>query len=166
VFCGTRYGQTREAHKNREKAIRRETREWRSENQSRSKLMSEAQRAFNEYIRERDYDLPCISCGCMDVGDNLKGGEWDCGHFKSVGSSPHLRFEELNSHKQCKKCNSFLSGNSVNYRINLCERIGENMVLWLEGPHPEKHYSREDLREIAKDYRQRTRVLRREREAR
>ncbi len=65
----------------------------------------EAQKAFNAYIRARDAALPCISCGETNPPD-LHGGQWDCGHFKTVGAYPELRFEERNAHKQCKSCNA------------------------------------------------------------
>jgi hypothetical protein len=66
---------------------------------------AQAQQAFNAYIRARDADLPCISCGETNPPD-LHGGQWDCGHFKTVGANPELRFEERNAHKQCKSCNA------------------------------------------------------------
>lgn len=164
-YCGSKYGQTTDAQKHRDKAIRQETLEWRRENKSRGQLLREAQRAFNEYIRERDYGLPCISCGREARNEHLHSNQWDASHYRSVGAAPHLRFTETNCHKSCKHCNQWLSGNIVDYRINLCARIGENMVLWLEGPHPEQHWSRDDLREIAKHYRRRTRELKRMRDA-
>ncbi len=66
---------------------------------------AQAQKAFNAYIRARDAGLPCISCGETNPPD-LHGGQWDCGHFKTVGAYPELRFEERNAHKQCKSCNA------------------------------------------------------------
>ncbi|MFT0955766.1 recombination protein NinG, partial [Klebsiella pneumoniae] len=66
---------------------------------------TQAQKAFNAYIRARDVGLPCISCGETNPPD-LHGGQWDCGHFKTVGAYPELRFEERNAHKQCKSCNA------------------------------------------------------------
>ena len=37
--------------------------------------------AFNQFIRLRDHDQPCISCGETHSPD-LHGGQWDCGHLK------------------------------------------------------------------------------------
>ena len=101
---------------------------------------------FNKFVRLRDKDEPCISCSRHITADYLRGGNYDCGHYRSVGSNPTLRFEPLNAHKQCKHCNRDLSGNVVDYRINLVKRIGQDNVDWIEGPHEPKHYRVEDLK--------------------
>ena len=101
-----------------------------------------AQKAFNAYIRARDSDCSCISCG------RSSGCKINAGHYKSVGSTPELRFNELNVHLQCEHCNMFKSGNIENYRINLIDKIGLDKVEWLEGPHEPKKYTCEDLKEI------------------
>jgi len=124
---------------------------------TRSEWMRLAQIAYNGYIRERDRDLPCISCG--DFTPMTRGGDYDCGHYRSVGANPELRFEELNAHKQCKRCNAHLSGNIVNYRIGLLMRIGEEKVAWLEGPHEPKKYTIEDLKAIKVEYQKKRKNL-------
>jgi hypothetical protein len=98
---------------------------------TRSQWLSEAQSAFNRYVRWRDRDDPCISCG--KYVENKYGGNWDAGHFRSRGSAPHLRFHLWNCHKQCARCNRFLSGNTAEYRIALIQKIGSTKVLALEG---------------------------------
>lgn len=107
----------------------------------------EAQMAFNAFIRLRDESEPCISCGSYHTG------QYHAGHYRSVGSSPELRFEPLNNHKQCAPCNNHLSGNLINYRINLIKKIGLENVEWLEGPHEPKRYTIEQLQEIKAHYR-------------
>ena len=62
-------------------------------------LMKKAQKVFNEFIRLRDKDKPCISCG-----RELKG-KFDCGHFWSSGGHKFLTFNEWNCHGQCVACN-------------------------------------------------------------
>lgn len=118
----------------------------------------EAQQAFNAFIRERDKDMPCISCG------RHHQGQYHAGHYRSVGSSPELRFEPLNVHKQCAPCNNHKSGNVVEYRISLVRRIGAEAVEWLEGPHDPKRYSIEDLKSIKAHYRARLRELKKSHE--
>lgn len=108
----------------------------------------EAQAAFNQFIRERDKDQPCISCG------RHHQGQYHAGHYRTVGSHPELRFEELNVHKQCSVCNNHKSGNIVDYRINLQKKIGAYSLEWLEGPHDPKHYTIEDLKKIKATYKQ------------
>ena len=122
-----------------------------------------AQFAFNAWVRWRDRDRSCISCGKQGA-EQIHGGVWDAGHYRSVGAAPELRFELLNCHKQCKSCNAG-SGKytrkagtvSASYRENLISRIGLDKVEWLEGPHEPKRYRVEDLKAIAKHYRQKLR---------
>ena len=120
---------------------------------TRGDWLKEAQTAFNKYIRLRDKDERCISCG-NDTNDRdlLTGSRWDAGHYRSVGSAPELRFEESNCFKQCVKCNRNLSGNSVSYRVNLVKKIGLDKVEWLEGPHEPKKYTIEDIKAIKAKY--------------
>lgn len=86
---------------------------------STAKLKLKAIRLFNAFIRERDKDQPCISCG---------GAVQQAGHFYSAGHHNHLRFDEDNCHGQCVRCNYFLSGNLLNYRIGLEKKIGQKAM--------------------------------------
>jgi hypothetical protein len=113
---------------------------------TRAQWVKEAQVAFNRYIRLRDANEPCISCG------QSTGAKMNAGHYLSTGARPELRFNELNCHKQCEKCNSWLSGNAVMYRTRLIDKIGMKSVLWLEGHHEPKKYSIEDLKSIKAEY--------------
>ncbi len=117
--------------------------------------MKEAQTAFNAWVRERDAALPCISCG------RHHQGKYDAGHYRTVGSNPALRFEPLNCHRQCSPCNTHKSGDIVNYRIELVNRIGADKVDWLEGPHEPKRYTIEDLKNIKANYLAKTKELKR-----
>lgn len=117
----------------------------------------DAQREFNAYIRERDHHLPCVSCG------RHHQGQYHAGHYRTVGSNPELRFEPLNCHKQCAPCNNHKSGDIVNYRLTLVDRIGKEALTWLEGPHKPKKYSVDDLVEMAKNYRAETKRMKAER---
>ncbi len=122
--------------------------------------MREAQVLFNEYIRLRDSGQPCISCDALPSDhDLITGSRWDAGHYRSVGACPELRFEPLNVHRQCVKCNRNLSGNAVEYRIRLVQRIGADRVTWLEGPHQARRYTIEDLKAIKSEYRAKIKEL-------
>jgi hypothetical protein len=55
-------------------------------------------------------------------------------------------------HKQCAPCNDHLSGNIVEYRRGLIERIGIDRVEWLEGNHEAKKYTIEEIRAIKAEY--------------
>jgi len=128
-------------------------------------VIKDTQRFFNIYIRTRDVDKPCISCGRMHIPEKI-GGAWDCGHFLGVGARPDLRFDEDNAHKQCKSCNGgagqYAKKNhtvSQSYRINLIERIGIERVERLEGKPESKHYRVEDLKQIKIKFKEMTKAL-------
>ncbi|MBK5518404.1 recombination protein NinG [Pseudomonas sp. TH10] len=149
-----------DAPKNQEKARkslaqveRREIKVRKEKLKSRADHLKDTQQAFNAWVRERDAELPCISCG------RHHQGKYDAGHYRTVGSNPALRFEPLNCHRQCSPCNTQLSGNIVNYRIALVKRIGAEAVDWLEGPHEAKKYTVEELKAMTADYRAKTREL-------
>ena len=121
---------------------------------SRAEHLREAQATVNEYVRLRDAHLPCISCDSTpNDNDLMTGSRWDAGHYRSVGACPELRFEPLNIHRQCVKCNRNLSGNAVEYRIRLVQRIGAEKVAWLEGPHQACKYTVEEIKAIKAKYR-------------
>jgi len=125
---------------------RRETKEKLDKLKSRATWAKEAQATFNLFIRLRDADQPCISCG------RHHQGQYHAGHYLSVGARPELRFEPLNVHKQCAPCNTHLSGNAVLFRKALLEKLGVEIVEWLEGPHKQKKYTIDELKTIKADY--------------
>lgn len=145
----------------REKAERKVTRERIQLIKTRSQIMKEAQAAFNAFVRERDKGQPCICCGAPLTLEAVGGG-YDCGHYRSVGSAPHLRFDERNAHAQRKVCNRYGAGRAVDYRIGLIERIGLAAVEALETDQDPRHWSREDLIQIRDDYRAKLRALKKE----
>lgn len=150
------------ARKSLAQVERREIRVRKEKLKSRADHLREAQAAVNEFIRLRDAHLPCISCDSQpNDHDLMTGSRWDAGHYRSVGSCPELRFEPLNIHRQCVRCNRNLSGNAVEYRIRLVLRIGAEKVDWLEGPHPARKYTVEEIKAIKADYRAKTRELKR-----
>ena len=147
------------ARKAVEKADKKETKRKLDAMQTRPQLLRKAQTAFNAYIRARDKGKPCISCDKpLDGGANT----FDAGHYRSVGSAPHMRFVEDNCHGQCKHCNNWLAGNHVEYRKRLLERIGERQLELLESDNTLRKYTKEGLEEIAKQYREETRRLEKE----
>lgn len=135
------------------KLDRAQTKEKRERLKTRGDYLKDAQVAFNAWIRERDTDMPCISC------ERHHQGKYDAGHYRTVGGNPALRYEPLNCHKQCVPCNQHKSGNVIEYRLNLIKRIGQESVDWLEGPHLPKNYTVDDLKAIARDYRTKVREL-------
>jgi hypothetical protein len=127
-------------------------------------LLKEAQHAFNAFVRSRDLGKPCIDrCGAV-MRDGAVGGGFDCGHYRSVGSAPHLRFDERNAHGQAKKCNQWLAGRAVDYRVGLIERLGLEAVLALEASNAAHKWTRDEVRAIRDQYRAKVRELKKEQE--
>lgn len=124
---------------------------------SRAEHLKECQAIFNQYIRLRDADKPCVSCGRPATWD----GQWHASHYRSVGSTPALRFNPLNVHRACSICNSHLSGNIMGYRPELVRRIGEEAVLALEGPHEPLKLTIEDIKALKAKFRAWVRELKR-----
>jgi hypothetical protein len=114
-------------------------------NNDRSHQVKRTQTIFNKYIRERDALKPCITCG-----NSKTYIQYHAGHYLSVGARPEHRFNPVNCHKQCARCNNWLSGNVANYRIALIERYGLTAVENLEADHKPKKYGVEALKVIQK----------------
>lgn len=110
------------------------------------KLLAKTQKVFNAYIRKRDEDLPCISCG-------LHKENYDAGHYVPQKQSSFLRFHEWNVNKECKACNGFDEFHLIGYRKRLIEKIGIQAVKYLEANQRTlKKWSRDELNNILKDY--------------
>lgn len=118
---------------------------------TRSDYIKEAQRAFNAYIRERDKQQACICCG-LPLHSGSVGGQYDCGHYRSIGSAPNLRFDPRNAHAQRKQCNRYGAGRAVDYRIGLIYRIGLEAVESLEADNEPRKWSIEELKAIKAEY--------------
>ena len=126
---------------------------------TRSDWIKRAQKAFNAFIRARDSRLPCICCGHPLEDQALTGGGFDAGHYRSVGSAPHLRFVEDNVHGQRKACNQYGSGRAVDYRVGLIARIGIARVEALEADQAPRKYTIEQLKGIEAEYKAKLREL-------
>ena len=112
-----------------------------------------AQQVFNKYIRERDKGLPCISCGKQPKKANA-------GHYFSQGGHSNVRFHEDNVHLQCEHCNSYLSGNLLNYQIGIEKRIGTGRLIVLELiAHDTKKWTIEELKELIATYKDKIKLL-------
>jgi hypothetical protein len=125
---------------------------------TRSDWVKETQVAFNRYIRLRDAGQACICCG-KPLGLEAVGGGFDCGHYRSVGSAPHLRFDERNAHGQTKQCNRYGSGRAVDYRIGLIARIGLAAVEAIEADNTPRKWTVEQLKAIRDTYRAKAKAL-------
>jgi NinG protein len=111
------------------------------------RLLKKAQEVFNAYIRARDRDKGCISCGAEVQ---------EAGHYFSQGHHSALRFNEVNTNGQCTRCNCFLHGNLIHYRSGLINRYGEPRVFHLESSARRsiKKWSRTELEAIIQFYKE------------
>ncbi len=112
-------------------------------------LKTRAEKRFNKWIRNRDSENCCISCG--------KFTTLQAGHFYSAGHYPELRYNEKNVNGQCNRCNTYLSGNLLEYRKGLIKKIGieevekldETVAIYRKSGYK---WSREYLITIIEDY--------------
>lgn len=113
-----------------------------------SDWLKETQVIFNKYIRLRDEGKLCISCNTIPKKKNA-------GHYFSQGGHSNVRFDEDNVHLQCEHCNTYLSGNLLNYQIGIEKRIGADKLIELQAKaHIEKRWSVEELKELIKIYKE------------
>lgn len=144
LACSIPYGKA-QAKKHAEKKHKQRKADFKKND--RSVQLKLAQQAFNKFIRLRDTNKPCISCG------RYHEGQYHAGHYRTTAAQPALRFNELNCHKQCMPCNAHKSGNITEYRIELVRRIGESLVDWLEKDHKQpSKWTIEELKAIKKYY--------------
>jgi len=112
-----------------------------------------AQQVFNKYIRLRDKGNKCISCGKTPLKENA-------GHFFNANNHWNVRFDEDNVHLQCEHCNTFLSGNLINYRTNLIAKIGIERYNELEAKsNVTRKFTVEELKEIIEEYKKKLKEL-------
>lgn len=110
------------------------------------KLLKKAQIVFNRWIRERDKEKGCISCG-SEVSE--------AGHYYSQGHHSSLRFNEVNTNGQCTRCNCFLHGNLIHYAAGMRKRYTQGQIDLLDSVatrNPVKKWTRWELEEIIKQY--------------
>lgn len=123
--------------------------------------IKEAQVAFNAFIRLRDQLAGHL---CISSGRPLdwSGNAVDAGHYRSVGSAPHLRFNEDNCHAQSKHDNQWKSGNAVDYRLGLIARIGLARVEALEADNTVRKWTTDELIALRDHYRAKVRQMKKE----
>lgn len=136
----------RQSQAKKEKALKVDLRKRKEKLKSTSDWNKEAQASINKYVRIRDAKKPCVSCGC-ELSVNY-GGTTDCGHYRSRGSASHLRFNLNNMAGQCSRCNRYLSGNIVEYRKELINRIGLDRVELLENNNEHRKFTIDYLKRI------------------
>jgi len=120
-----------------------------------SSYVKDVESVFNAFIRERDKNLPCISCDALAGTYKLTAG-----HFYPT-TYQYLRFNEDNVHGQCWfNCNKNKHGNVNEYRIRLIEKIGIKRVEQLDEDRVKKlDLTIPELIELKVNYKEKLRVL-------
>ena len=149
-ICGINH--SRKLNEKKVAAARKaDTKERKEKIKTYSEFLKDLQKVFNEWVRESQRGSKCISCSNPTPSD--------AGHYKSVGANPELRFEPLNVHIQCRKCNGYWGGNLIEYRKGLIQKIGVEKVEWLEGPHEPTKLSVDEIKDLIKVYRAKIKIL-------
>lgn len=154
--CAIAYNKQRDAEiaareiRKQERLQRDDLRERRERLKGVAEWQKEAQAAFNRYIRLRDFGKECASCGGVlsGSGNYLTGSAVDASHYRSRGAAAHLKFNVFNVHAACTRCNRQLSGNAVEFRIRLIERIGLERVERLESDNTPRKFTIEYLQRV------------------
>jgi hypothetical protein len=108
---------------------------------------------FNKFIRLRDKGQVCISCQKKPLKQN-------CGHFFNANNHWNVRFSELNCHLQCEHCNTYLSGNLIEYQRNLIHKIGIENYNELEAEaRKTRKFTKEELKELMQIYKKKIKEL-------
>lgn len=141
---------------NKPKQVKARVKAMRPEAMTHGEAKAKARRYFQQYIRLRDENLPCISCG------KDKAAQWDGSHFFKAEVFTGLIFDEENCHKSCSYCNAYLDGNLIQYREALVKKIGRLNVELLEARANHSRLTKwliSELIEIAETYKQKIKNL-------
>lgn len=113
-----------------------------------------AQTHVNTYVNLRDKGKDCISCF-----KPIKG-RVNASHYYNANNHWNVRFNEDNIHSSCITCNQYLSGNLINYRIGLIERIGLERLEYLESIANEtRKFTIPEVKEIIETYKHKVKIL-------
>jgi hypothetical protein len=141
---------TEEALKNLEKIKKEKKKKQKEDLLTLQDYLKLAQQVFNKYINARDRGKNCISCF-----KPIKG-RVNASHYYNANNHYSLRFDEDNVHSSCITCNQFLSGNLIQYRKGLLERIGEAKISRLdELSNVTRKFTKEELKELIIEYKER-----------
>jgi len=138
---------TEQALKNLAKIKKEKVKKQKEDLLTTSDYIKMAQQVFNKWVRLRDKDQPCISCG-KEIN-----GVRHASHYLSSGGHSAVRFHPDNVWVSCYKCNVMLSGNGIEYRMRLIKKIGLERVEWLEeNGHEVKRWTKDELKELITKY--------------
>jgi hypothetical protein len=115
----------------KEKAVKVRHKEATKKLRTRTQWYNMLQVEVNKYVRLRDANEPCCTCGTTNHGI-----KYDAGHCFTRAARPDLRFNLTNIHKQCSvNCNQHGSGMRLEYQTFIANSYGPNHFEWLKGYH-------------------------------
>lgn len=148
-ICGIEY-----TKKQKEKQWKKEKTQKKKDLMTLSDWLKIAQATFNAYIRLRDDGLPCISC------DNPNMKKVNASHYYNANNHYNVRFNEDNVHSSCEYCNTYLSGNLIEYRPRLIKKIGVARFYCLESiAKITRNFTIEEVKEINELYKKKIKDL-------
>lgn len=114
----------------------------REELKPRAKWLAECQVIVNKIVRLTALRRGegCYTCGATP--EQKFGGTYDAGHFRSVGSAPHLRFWMPQIKLQCIVCNRHKGGMALAFRRALIREHGNE---WVERLEAMNHIAKFDI---------------------
>lgn len=89
--------------------------------------LNEAQRKFNLLRRLELADDKGI-CSCVTCQTRLPYDRMHCGHYYHTQGHPNTRFDKINTHAQCVKCNTVKDGNLAEYERFLVKKYGKGAL--------------------------------------
>ena len=115
----------------KEKAVKVRHKEATKKLRTRTQWYNMLQVEVNKYVRLRDANEPCCTCGTAN--QNIK---YDAGHCFTRAARPDLRFNLTNIHKQCSvNCNQHGSGMRLEYQTFITSKYSPNHFEWLKSYH-------------------------------
>jgi len=111
------------------------TRERKDALKPRAKWLAECQAIVNRYVRVKALARGDGCYTCSATPEQKFGGTYDAGHFRSVGSAPHLRYWMPQIKLQCIPCNRHKGGMALAFRAALVREHGQEWVEQLEARH-------------------------------
>ena len=149
IMCAIELGKLKPVKVNEKRVNSQLKKEAKEKLETYSQKVNKVKVIFQKWIRERDKNEPCISCGTTTASS------WHASHFKKAELYSGVIFNELNVWKSCSKCNIYLNGNELNYRESLVKKFGSKIVEQLEDLADKTRaykYSDDELQQIKTKY--------------
>lgn len=117
------------------------------------KLIKKLDEVYSLYIRQKYYDefteyVSCVTCGkTAHYKDGMQNGHYISRSHRS------LRYDDLNCHVQCFRCNVKLKGNMPAYALFLIRTYGQGILEELEEKKSQtKQFTANELLELIQIY--------------